>query len=98
MENNLYRIVQEAVNNTIKYAGAKEVKIILSHNSQYLHLEISDDGKGFDLQKLEDKGHFSASGHGIFNIRERANFINGQYEIISKEGIGTTISIHVPLE
>lgn len=98
VENNLYRIVQEAVNNTIKYAGAKEVKIILSHNSQYLHLEISDDGKGFDLQKLEDKGHFSASGHGIFNIRERANFINGQYEIISKEGIGTTISIHVPLE
>lgn len=98
VENNLYRIVQEAVNNTIKYAEAKEVIIILSHNSQYLHLEISDDGKGFDLQKLEDKGHFSASGHGIFNIRERANFINGQCEIISKEGIGTTISIHVPLE
>jgi signal transduction histidine kinase len=98
VENNLYRIVQEAVNNTIKYAGAKEVKIVLSHNSQYLHLEISDDGKGFDLQKLEDKGHFSSSGHGIFNIRERANFINGQCEIISKEGIGTTISIHVPLE
>jgi signal transduction histidine kinase len=98
VENNLYRIVQEAVNNAIKYAEAKEVKIILSHNSQYLNLEIVDDGKGFDLNQLEEKGHFSSSGHGIFNIRERANFINGQCDIISKEGKGTTISIHVPLE
>ena len=98
VENNLYRIVQEAVNNAIKYAEAKEVKIILSHNSQYLNLEIVDDGKGFDLNQLEEKGHFSSSGHGIFNIRERANFINGQCDINSKEGKGTTISIHVPLE
>lgn len=98
VENNLYRIVQEAVNNAIKYAEAKEVKIILSHNSQYLNLEIVDDGKGFDLNQLEVKGHFSSSGHGIFNIRERANFINGQCDINSKEGKGTTISIHVPLE
>jgi len=98
VENNLYRIVQEAVNNAIKYAQAKEVKIILSHNSQYLHLEISDDGKGFDLSELEARGHFSASGHGIFNIRERANFLNGQCDITSIAGKGTTISIHVPLD
>src|SRR5690554_5806074 len=98
VENNLYRIVQEAVNNAIKYAQAKEVKIILSHNSQYLHLEISEDGKGFDLSELEARGHFSASGHGIFNIRERANFLNGQCDITSIAGKGTTISIHVPLD
>lgn len=98
VENNLYRIVQEAVNNAIKYAEAKEVKIIITHNSQYLHLEITDDGKGFDIKKLEEKGHFSASGHGIFNIRERANFINGQCDISSTEGKGTTVNIQVPLE
>jgi two-component system sensor histidine kinase DegS len=98
VENNLYRIVQEAVNNAIKYAEAKEVKIILSHNSHFLYLEITDDGKGFDLYELEEKGHFLASGHGIFNIRERANFVNGQCEITSTKGAGTTISIHVPLE
>ena len=86
------------MNNAIKYAEAKEVKIILSHNSHFLHLEITDDGKGFNLNELEEKGHFLASGHGIFNIRERANFINGQCEITSKTGSGTTISIHVPLE
>jgi len=98
VENNLYRIVQEGVNNAIKYSQAKEVKIVLSHNSQYLHLEISDDGVGFDMGELEAKGHFSASGHGIFNIRERANFINGQCEISSLKGKGTTISIQVPLD
>src|SRR5690554_3590796 len=98
VENNLYRIVQEGVNNAIKYSQAKEVKIILSHNSQYLHLEISDDGVGFDMGELESKGHFSASGHGIFNIRERANFINSQCAITSLKDKGTTISIQVPLD
>jgi signal transduction histidine kinase len=98
VENNLYRIVQEAVNNAIKYSQANEVKIILSHNSQFLNLEISDDGRGFDINTLEEQGHFSASGHGIFNMRERANFINGQFEISSLEGKGTTITINVPLE
>jgi len=98
IENNLYRICQEAVNNAIKYAEANEVKITLSHNSQYLNVDIVDDGKGFDMNKLEEKGHFSASGHGLFNIRERANFINGQCTITSEKGKGTKISIHVPIE
>ena len=98
VENNLYRIVQEAVNNAIKYAQADEVKIILSHNSQFLHVQIMDNGKGFDLEELEEKDHFSASGHGIFNIKERTNFINGQFDIRTGIGKGTTISIQVPLE
>ncbi len=97
VENNLYRIVQEAVNNAIKYAEAKEVNVIISHNSRYLHLDIIDNGKGFDIQKLTEKGHFSASGHGIFNIKERANFIAAQCTITSEIGKGTTISISVPL-
>lgn len=98
VENNLYRIVQEAVNNAIKYAQATEVKIILTHNSQFLYLEITDDGRGFNIEELEEREHFGASGHGIFNIRERTNFINGHCEITSESGKGTTISIQVSLE
>ena len=97
-ENNIYRICQEAVNNAIKYSEAKEVKITVSHNSQFLNLEIADNGKGFDIKKLEEKGHFSTSGHGIFNIRERANLINGNCQIHSEKGKGTTISINIPLD
>jgi signal transduction histidine kinase len=98
VENNLYRIVQEAVNNAIKYSQASEIKVIMKHTSKYLHLEISDNGKGFDLEKLEKNDHFSNSGHGIFNIRERANFINATSEILTQPGEGTSISIDVPLD
>lgn len=98
VENNIYRIVQEAVNNAIKYSEATEIRITLSHNSRYLHLEISDNGKGFDYQKLKDDGHFKASGHGIFNIKERVNFINGQFSMETSSGQGTTIHIELPLE
>lgn len=98
VENNLYRIVQEAVNNAIKYAQADEVKITLSHNSQFLHVQIKDNGRGFDLDQLEEKDHFSASGHGVFNMKERTNFINGQFDIRTELGKGTTISIQVPVE
>jgi two-component system sensor histidine kinase DegS len=98
VENNIYRIVQEAVNNAIKYSEASEIKISLSHNSKYLHLEISDNGKGFDYQKLKEDGHFKASGHGIFNIKERVNFINGQFKMDTAPGKGTTLHIELPLE
>lgn len=98
VENNIYRIVQEAVNNAIKYSDAAEIRINLSHNTKYLHLEISDNGKGFDYKKLKDDGHFKASGHGIFNIKERVNFINGQFSMETSSGKGTSIHIELPLE
>ncbi|WP_373496861.1 ATP-binding protein [Aquiflexum sp.] len=98
VENNIYRIVQEAVNNAIKYSEATEIKISLSHNSKYLYLQVSDNGKGFDYNKLKEDGHFSASGHGIFNIKERVNFINGQFQMETSPGMGTIIHIELPLE
>lgn len=98
VENNIYRIVQEAVNNAIKYSEATEIKISLSHNSKFLYLQILDNGKGFDYQKLKDDGYFSASGHGIFNIKERVNFINGQFQMETSPGNGTVIHIELPLE
>jgi len=97
-ENNLYRIVQEAVNNAIKYSEATEIKIFLSHNAQYLHLEIRDDGKGFDYKALDKQGYFTATGHGIFNIRERVNFIQGVLQVDTAPGQGTAIKIDLPLE
>jgi len=97
-ENNIYRIVQEAVNNAIKYSEASQIKIRLAHNTKFLNLEIIDDGKGFDYGKLTQEGHFKASGHGIFNIKERVNFINGQFLLETAPGKGTKIQIDLPLE
>ncbi|MGF1637867.1 MAG: sensor histidine kinase, partial [Cyclobacteriaceae bacterium] len=84
--------------NAIKYSEASEIKISLSHNSKYLHLEIKDKGKGFDYDSLDQNGHFTASGHGIFNIKERVNFINGQFQLETSPGQGTSISIDLQLD
>ncbi|WP_020533933.1 type IV pili methyl-accepting chemotaxis transducer N-terminal domain-containing protein [Flexithrix dorotheae] len=97
VETHLYRIIQEAVNNAIKYSGSKKISVTFAHNAQNLHIEVRDNGKGFDIEKLTQKGHFSASGHGIFNMRERAGFINAQFDVETQVGKGTVIKIDVPI-
>lgn len=97
VETNLYRIVQEAVNNGIKYAAADKIVISFEHNPSHLIVMIEDNGKGFEFEKLEKTGHFGASGHGIFNMKERAAFINSSLDIQTKLGAGTKIVIKLPL-
>ena len=97
VETHLYRIIQEAVNNAIKYSSGSQIKVIFSHNVNNLRIEIKDDGKGFDYQKLNESGHFAESGHGIFNMKERAGFINAGFEIDTAPGKGTHIKINLPL-
>ncbi|MEP1787615.1 ATP-binding protein, partial [Reichenbachiella sp.] len=97
VETNLYRIVQEAVNNGIKYAAADKIVISFEHNPSHLIVIVEDNGKGFEFKKLEKTGHFGASGHGIFNMKERAAFINGSLDIQTKLGVGTKIIIKLPL-
>jgi two-component system, NarL family, sensor histidine kinase DegS len=97
VETNLYRIIQEGVNNALKYAEAEEIRVIFSHNAQYLNVEICDDGAGFDFDRYLAGEGISGSGIGIHNMRERAGFINGTFEIVSARGAGTRINIHVPL-
>lgn len=97
VETNLYRIVQEAVNNGIKYAHAEKILISFEHNPAQLQVTIADNGKGFEMHKLEKIGHFGASGHGIFNMKERAAFIEGVFDIKTELKIGTTITITLPL-
>ena len=97
VETNLYRIVQEAVNNGIKYAQADKIVISFEHNSSHLTVIIEDNGKGFEFEKLEKTGHFGASGHGIFNMKERAAFINSSFDVQTKLGVGTKIIIKLPL-
>ncbi|ELR69985.1 hypothetical protein C900_04508 [Fulvivirga imtechensis AK7] len=98
IENNLYRIIQEAVNNAIKYALAKNIQVTFEHDPRVLITTIEDDGKGFDYEKLINSGHFESSGHGIFNMKERAAFINAKFELFSEQGKGTRIIIKLPLD
>ena len=97
VETNLYRIVQEAVNNGIKYAKADNIVISFDHNISHLTVVVEDNGLGFELEKLETTGHFGASGHGIFNMKERAAFISATLTIDTAVGVGTKIIIVLPL-
>lgn len=97
VETHIYRIVQEGVNNAIKHANASEIQVVFAHSVSKLNVEIVDNGIGFDYAKVQETGHFAKSGHGIFNIRERANFIDGQFEIETMPEQGTKIKVGVPI-
>src|SRR5690606_5389529 len=96
VENNIYRIVQEAVNNAIKYAYSPTVLVSLEHNTDELILTIKDTGVGFE-SKSTDLFH-ADYGHGFLNMQERATYINGKLLIESKPGLGTIIKLFVPLK
>ncbi|MEM6831960.1 MAG: sensor histidine kinase, partial [Bacteroidota bacterium] len=97
IETNLYRIIQEAVNNALKYAKSSEIVVKFCHSIRSLSICIEDDGKGFDYERVEKSGHFKKAGHGIFNMNERAAYIGGSFEIQTELEKGTRILITLPL-
>lgn len=93
---NLYRITQEAIMNAIKHAKAKNVNIQLRGIAKHLILTIEDDGIGFDVSGRKQKlleGH-----HGLQNIEDRVNIMNGELELESKKDFGTVIIVEVPYD
>jgi len=88
----LFRMVQELFTNIVKYADAKEVLLQMTFSEDWLNLTIEDDGKGFDLENLSNEG-----GMGLKSIAFRAEYVGGEYEIDTRPGMGTSVSINVPL-
>jgi PAS domain S-box-containing protein len=85
----LYYIAQEALNNILRHAHARNVSVNLKQTRQHVILEITDDGQGFDIKKLDN------SGLGLRNMKERAVQANGKFRITSKPGMGTKIVVTV---
>ena len=83
----LYYIAQEALNNVLRHAKAKSVSLILKQGYKYITLEITDDGCGFDKDKL------NLGGMGLNNIKERVRQENGKLKISSQEDKGTIIKV-----
>src|SRR5690606_29970088 len=81
MENNIFRIVQEAINNAIKYSGASKIDVLLQQDENDLIITVSDKGEGFDEKLVEARGINIESGRGFFNMYERTEYINGNLEI-----------------
>lgn len=86
----LYRVAQEAVNNALKYSGAKEVVIRLARSKKSLELSVTDDGRGL----AED----NSAGMGLQVMKHRAAVIGGTLTIESKKGKGVTVRCTLPCE
>ncbi|HEX7015766.1 MAG TPA: ATP-binding protein [Cyclobacteriaceae bacterium] len=97
VENNIFRIVQEAINNAIKYSGAPKIEVLLKQDENDLVITVSDKGRGFDEKIVEARDINIDSGRGFFNMYERTEYINGNLEIKSAPGEGTTVRLTVPL-
>ncbi len=95
VETNLYRVVQEAVNNSLKYAESNYILITMNHSEQLLSIVIDDDGKGFDIEELLKTR--KDAGMGLFFMKERINYINGRLFINSSKNDGTRITININL-
>jgi len=89
-ETALYRIVQEALTNTVKHAHARTVSILLVRRASRVTAVIEDDGRGFDL------AHAREDGLGLVGMRERVGLVGGRLTIESSEGTGTTLVVEVP--
>jgi signal transduction histidine kinase len=96
METTLYRIVQEALNNTIKHANAKNVWIRAWQETRVLNCSIRDNGAGFDSRQLEETS--GQKGLGLIAMRERLSALGGTLQIVSCPGAGTELAIRLPLE
>jgi signal transduction histidine kinase len=87
----LYRVVQEALQNAIKYSRARHISVDLRGHVDTLTLSIADDGAGFDVSGAWGQGL------GLISMRERLEAIGGTFDILSTTGSGTRLDITVPL-
>jgi len=96
-EINLYRVVQECVNNIVKHSGASRASIEIKRLDRDVSLSIQDNGKGFALGASgQADGHWS--GFGLIGISERARMLGGKPTIQSTPGVGTTVNVVIRLK
>jgi signal transduction histidine kinase len=90
VEEGLYRIAQEALNNALKHASPRSVTLRIEAGDRWIRLEVEDDGRGFEPAAVRDHG-----GMGLTSMRERADRLGGSFSIVSAPGEGTTVRVDV---
>lgn len=90
MKINLYRMLQESLQNCNKYANASKIDILFELNEDWIYFSVADNGIGFDVKSKK-------KGIGLQNMISRTTECNGQLDVSSQKGSGTTIQIKLPL-
>ena len=96
-ETALYRIFQEALTNVASHAQASTVRLLLRRSGASVIAAIKDNGRGFDVNQIF-KGNLMKQGAGLLGMRERVALLGGRFNVTSEAGLGTQISIEIPLE
>lgn len=96
VESAIFSIVQEAVNNAKKHGAPVHLWITAAQADSTLVITVRDDGRGFDLARVE-RSYAERASFGLLSMRERAEIANGRLEIQSRPGRGTTITLSIPL-
>lgn len=86
VKKNIYLTFKEAVNNAVKYSGAKNIFLSVKNEEDFINLEIRDDGKGFDKNTCHQ-------GNGLHNMQSRANDLQANFTIDSPPGKGTSVRL-----
>jgi len=90
VRHHLFLAVKEALNNAIRHGGATEISFRVRVSDDQLLISITDNGSGFDTAGR-------SNGHGILNLRQRLEHLHGHCELESTPGVGTTVSLQLPL-
>lgn len=92
----LFAIIQEAVNNALKYAKADNIFVRLEQEKEQLTIRVVDDGAGFDVASVT-KNYEERGSYGMVNLRERVAIAKGDYTLTSEIGSGTELKVEVPV-
>jgi len=89
----IFRMIQEAVTNTIKHANANNAYIRVNCNDELVHIWVEDDGQGFDPTKMFNPNR---PAWGLIGMKERATLLDGSFNISSEPGSGTQVEVQIP--
>jgi len=92
----LFRGVREVLQNVVKHAQARSVGVSVGRDGETVLVEVQDDGVGFDAKKALSI-HDAGMGFGLFDVRERLDYLGGSLTIQSEPGKGTTVVLRAPL-
>ncbi len=92
----IFRIIQESINNIIKYAKAENIKITITYAPENIKFTIKDDGIGFDPDTIFTNKKIGEMA-GLKNMRQRAESLDGQLTIESTPGKGTMLNVIIPI-
>jgi signal transduction histidine kinase len=91
LESAMYRLVQEALTNVVKHAGASRVMVAVIEDDGTVQLSVTDDGAGFQTDAASE-------GFGLIGMRERVTLLGGELEFDSQFGVGTTVAARIPVQ